>query len=112
MVHAIDFELHVVNNTGAEIPFQIASLDIWDSKYRLKTKEGQAVDGSIDDTYKRVAKALASVEKGTAKQEQYYDDFLWALRQGVIPAGRIVSNACAQYRTPAISIMITSVSSE
>jgi ribonucleoside-diphosphate reductase alpha chain len=103
-------QLHIVNNTVAEIPFQSASLDIWDAKYRLKTKEGQSVDGSIDDTYKRVAKALANVEKGNAKQEQYYKEFLWALRQGVIPAGRIVSNAGAQDHKPATSTINCTVS--
>ena len=30
------------------------------------------------------------------KQEHWYEEFLWALRQGVIPAGRIISNAGAQ----------------
>ena len=73
-------QLHVVKKTANEIPLQSASLDIWDTKYRLKTKEGQAVDETIDDTYKRVAKALSSVEKGKAKQEKYYKEFLWALR--------------------------------
>jgi ribonucleoside-diphosphate reductase alpha chain len=103
-------QLHVVNNTVTEIPFQSASLDIWDTKYRLKTKDGQAVDGSIDETYKRVAKALSGVEKGKAKQEQYYKEFLWALRQGVIPAGRIVSNAGARHHKPATSTINCTVS--
>jgi ribonucleoside-diphosphate reductase alpha chain len=36
--------------------------DIWDKKYRLKTKKGEPVDASIDDTYQRVARALADAE--------------------------------------------------
>ena len=88
-------QLHVIANTVTEIPFQDASMDIWDTKYRLKTKDGVALDGSIDETYQRVAKALSEVEKDKNKQEQYYKEFLWALRQGVIPAGRIISNAGA-----------------
>ncbi|WP_031432142.1 LAGLIDADG family homing endonuclease [Methylomarinum vadi] len=103
-------QLHVVSNNVTEIPFQSASMDIWDTKYRLKTKDGQPVDATIDDTYKRVAKALASVEVGKAKQEQYYKEFLWALRQGVIPAGRIVSNAGAQAHKPATSTINCTVS--
>jgi ribonucleoside-diphosphate reductase alpha chain len=103
-------QLHVVTHTVTEIPFQPASLDIWDTKYRLKTKDGQAVDENIDATYKRVARALADVEKGKAKQEQYYKEFLWALRQGVIPAGRIVSNAGAQAHKPATSTINCTVS--
>ena len=43
----------------AEITLQPASWDIWDKKYRLKTKKGEPVDASIDHTYQRVARALA-----------------------------------------------------
>ena len=35
------------------VPFQEASLDIWDKKYRLKSKIGENIDANIDDTYKR-----------------------------------------------------------
>ncbi|NOQ63100.1 MAG: ribonucleoside-diphosphate reductase, partial [Methyloprofundus sp.] len=93
-----------------DIPLQDASADIWDTKYRLKTKSGDAVDGSIDETYQRVAKALSSVEKTKAKQEKYYKEFLWALRQGVIPAGRIISNAGAEKHKPATSTINCTVS--
>ena len=44
------------------IPYQEASLDIWDKKYRLTSKDGEPLDRSMDDTYKRVARALADVE--------------------------------------------------
>ena len=44
------------------ISFQEASYDIWDKKYRLIAKDGSPVDKSMDDTYKRVARALADVE--------------------------------------------------
>lgn len=103
-------QLHVIANTVTEIPFQDASMDIWDAKYRLKTKDGIALDGSIDETYQRVAKALSDVEKGNNKQEQYYKEFLWALRQGVIPAGRIISNAGALEHKPATSTINCTVS--
>lgn len=98
------------SQTHVEIPLQSASLDIWDSKYRLKTKDGVAIDNNIDETYKRVAKALASVEKTKALQDQNYKDFLWALRQGVIPAGRIISNAGALEHKPATSTINCTVS--
>ncbi len=103
-------QLHVIANTVTEIPFQDASMDIWDTKYRLKSKDGIALDGSIDETYQRVAKALSEVEKGSHKQEQYYKEFLWALRQGVIPAGRIISNAGALAHKPATSTINCTVS--
>ncbi|MBF6648472.1 adenosylcobalamin-dependent ribonucleoside-diphosphate reductase [Methylobacter sp. BlB1] len=103
-------KLHVVANAVTEIPFQDASIDIWDTKYRLKTKEGVAIDATMDETYQRVAKALSEAEKGKAKQEQYYKEFLWALRQGVIPAGRIISNAGALEHKPATSTINCTVS--
>ncbi len=103
-------QLHVVANTVTEIPFQDASLDIWDTKYRLKTKDGTALDATMDETYQRVAKALSEVETGKNKQEQCYKDFLWALRQGVIPAGRIISNAGALEHKPSTSTINCTVS--
>jgi len=102
--------LHVIPNTVTEIPFQDASLDIWDTKYRLKTKEGAAIDATMDETYQRVAKALSEVEVGKPKQEKYFKEFLWALRQGAIPAGRIVSNAGALEHKPATSTINCTVS--
>src|SRR6476620_1501883 len=74
------------------IPFQEASLDIWDKKYRLSAKDGTPVDKTMDDTYKRVARALADVELEPVR-EQWYERFVWALRRGAIPAGRVTSNA-------------------
>ena len=50
------------------IPFQEASLDIWDKKYRLTAKDGSPVDKSMDDTYKRVARALADVEADDCRE--------------------------------------------
>ena len=102
----------LATDSGAitEIPMQDASADIWDTKYRLKTKSGIAIDGSIDETHQRVAKALSSVEKGKVKQDKYYKEFLWALRQGVIPAGRIISNAGAYEHKPATSTINCTVS--
>ena len=43
-----------------EVPMQPVSLDIWDKKYRLKTKQGEILDETMDDTYQRVARALAN----------------------------------------------------
>ncbi|MDQ7048794.1 MAG: adenosylcobalamin-dependent ribonucleoside-diphosphate reductase [Enterobacterales bacterium] len=93
-----------------QIDFQNTSVDIWETKYQLKTKEGVAVDKTIDDTYKRVAKALADVEDDNDVKEQVHKDFLWALRHGAIPAGRITSNAGALAHKPATSTINCTVS--
>ena len=95
-------------NVG-EIEFQETSLEIWESKYCLKTKKGDWVDQNMDHTRKRVARALAKVEDRNKRQE-WYQEFLWALRQGVTPAGRIISNAGAQEHKPATSTINCTVS--
>ncbi|HET7921691.1 MAG TPA: LAGLIDADG family homing endonuclease, partial [Gammaproteobacteria bacterium] len=92
-----------------EIPVQEASADIWDKKYRLKAKDGTILDQTVDDTWQRVARALADVE-APEKREQWYGKFLWALRHGAIPAGRITSNAGALAHKPATSTINCTVS--
>ena len=92
-----------------EIPVQVASQDIWDKKYRLKAKDGTILDETVDDTWKRVARALADVEAPEAR-EVWYDKFLWALRHGAIPAGRVTSNAGALEHKPATSTINCTVS--
>jgi ribonucleoside-diphosphate reductase alpha chain len=91
------------------IPFQEASLDIWDKKYRLTAKDGTPIDKTMDDTYKRVARSLADVEAEEVR-EHWYERFLWALRRGAIPAGRITSNAGALEHKPATSTINCTVS--
>mgnify|MGYP001170122937 CR=1 FL=1 len=103
--------LEAVNTPSvAEIEMQPASYDIWDKKYRLKSKQGDAVDHTIDDSYKRVAKALSEAEPTAEKQKYWQERFLWALRRGAIPAGRITSNAGAQEHKPATSTINCTVS--
>jgi ribonucleoside-diphosphate reductase alpha chain len=101
--------VHLDEHTVTDIEFQAASIDIWDAKYRLTAKDGQKLDATIDDTYKRVAKALASVEV-ESKRDVFYTEFLWALRSGAIPAGRIISNAGANEHKPATSTINCTVS--
>ncbi|MGY3896708.1 adenosylcobalamin-dependent ribonucleoside-diphosphate reductase [Aeromonas enterica] len=90
-----------------QIPLQETSLEIWDSKYRLKSKDGAPIDGSIDETYQRVARALAEQER---EPDVWYEPFLWVLRNGAIPAGRITSNAGAFEHKPATSTINCTVS--
>ncbi len=91
------------------ISFQEASIDIWDKKYRLKSKSGEVIDETMDDTYQRIARALAEVEPET-ERERWFETFFWALRRGAIPAGRIVSNAGAREHKPATSTINCTVS--
>ena len=64
---------------------------IWDMKYRLKTPEGQAVDKTLEETWQRVAEALAGAEAAPAA---WQDTFFKALTDfQFIPAGRILAGA-------------------
>ncbi|MGF1705385.1 adenosylcobalamin-dependent ribonucleoside-diphosphate reductase [Enterovibrio baiacu] len=99
-----------IETTGVlSVPYQDTSMEIWDSKYRLKSKHGDAIDVTLDDTFKRVARALADLEEKSV-QEKWYKEFLWALRHGAIPAGRITSNAGAFEHKPATSTINCTVS--
>jgi len=102
--------VEALSRGAVEIPLQPASYDIWDKKYRLKSKKGEPVDASIDHTYQRIARALAESEATPEKQKYWYERFVWALRRGAIPAGRVTSNAGALEHKPATSTINCTVS--
>src|SRR5690606_35543316 len=67
------------------------SQQIWDMKYRLKGADGTPVDKAIEDTWRRVARALAEPEADKALWEQRFYKALEDFR--FLPAGRIVAGA-------------------
>lgn len=95
-----------INETS--LALQPASQDIWDQKYRLKNHREEPVDQTVEDTWKRVAAALAELEP--KRREHWQKEFFWALENGAIPAGRIVSNAGAREYKPATSTINCTVS--
>ena len=64
---------------------------IWDMKYRFKQADGAAVDATVEDSWRRIARALAVVEKDASGwEEKFYaalEDFKF------LPAGRITAGA-------------------
>ena len=64
---------------------------VWDMKYRLKSADGTPVDGTVEDSWRRIARALAVVEDDPEHwEEQFYaalEDFKY------LPAGRITAGA-------------------
>ncbi|ANF56287.1 adenosylcobalamin-dependent ribonucleoside-diphosphate reductase [Halotalea alkalilenta] len=104
--------MDATRSTRSEQPLalQPASLDIWDSKYRLKRRDGTPVDRDVDGTYARVAAALAAVEETDALRSHWGERFEWALAQGAVPAGRILANAGAEHYKPATSTINCTVS--
>ena len=69
---------------------------IWDMKYRLTTADGVPVDKTIEDTWRRVARALAAVERDTSYWESRFGAALEGFR--FLPAGRIVAGAGVERR--------------
>src|SRR3546814_10832904 len=66
---------------------------IWDMKYRLKQPDGTAVDRTVQDSWRRVAAALAA---GEADAAGWADRFYRAMEDfRFLPAGRILAGAGA-----------------
>ena len=64
---------------------------IWDMKYRFKDADGTPIDGSVEDSWRRIARALAVVE---AEPEKWEAEFYGALEDfKFLPAGRITAGA-------------------
>jgi ribonucleoside-diphosphate reductase alpha chain len=64
---------------------------IWDMKYRLKEADGTAVDATVEDTWRRIARALAAVERKPAEWEERFYQALEGFKY--LPAGRITAGA-------------------
>src|SRR6185436_19692801 len=77
---------------------QVAAISqqIWDMKYRLKGPDGAPVDKTIEDSWRRVAEALAKAEQPEIRAE-WADRFYEALSGfKYLPAGRILAGAGAK----------------
>ncbi|MGQ0484662.1 MAG: adenosylcobalamin-dependent ribonucleoside-diphosphate reductase [Hyphomicrobiales bacterium] len=73
--------------------FDPIAQDIWDMKYRLKAEDGTPVDGSIDESWWRVAKAVAAAEP-EAERDRWSAEFHGILSGfRYLSAGRILSGA-------------------
>ncbi|PHP28644.1 adenosylcobalamin-dependent ribonucleoside-diphosphate reductase [Limimaricola cinnabarinus] len=64
---------------------------IWDMKYRFKESDGTPIDGSVEDSWRRIARALAAPEKDPAHWEEKFYGALEDFRY--LPAGRITAGA-------------------
>jgi ribonucleoside-diphosphate reductase alpha chain len=64
---------------------------IWDMKYRMRAQDGTAIDGTVEDTWRRIARALAEVEA----EPSVWEDRFYAALEGFrfLPAGRITAGA-------------------
>jgi ribonucleoside-diphosphate reductase alpha chain len=66
---------------------------IWDLKYRFKTADGTPIDENVEQTWDRIAHALAEAEE-PGKRNHHQLEFIQALDNfKYLPAGRITSGA-------------------
>jgi ribonucleoside-diphosphate reductase alpha chain len=64
---------------------------IWDMKYRFKAADGTPIDGTVEDSWRRIARALAEVEAEPAVWEEKFYRALEGFKY--LPAGRITAGA-------------------
>jgi ribonucleoside-diphosphate reductase alpha chain len=64
---------------------------IWDAKYRLKGPDGAPLDRTVEDSWRRVARALAQAEADPPAWEERFHAALEGFR--FLPAGRILAGA-------------------
>ncbi|WP_370275250.1 adenosylcobalamin-dependent ribonucleoside-diphosphate reductase, partial [Salipiger bermudensis] len=64
---------------------------IWDMKYRFKEADGTPIDMSVEDSWRRIARSLASVEKDAGRWEETFFEALEDFKY--LPAGRITAGA-------------------
>jgi ribonucleoside-diphosphate reductase alpha chain len=76
---------------GKRLEIDAFSRRIWDMKYRLKEPDGTPVDKSVEDTWRRVARALAAGERDSALWEKRFHGALEGFQ--FLPAGRIMAGA-------------------
>ncbi len=67
------------------------SEQIWDMKYRLKQADGTPVDITVEDSWRRIARAMAAVEADPGTWESRFFDALEDFK--FLPAGRITAGA-------------------
>jgi ribonucleoside-diphosphate reductase alpha chain len=75
------------------IPQDAIAQEIWDMKYRLKSADGTPIERSVDETWWRVARAIAMAE-APAQREHWaraFHDAMSGFR--FLPAGRILAGA-------------------
>ncbi|BBU64080.1 hypothetical protein MSC49_40150 (plasmid) [Methylosinus sp. C49] len=74
---------------GATLP--AISQQIWDEKYRLKAPTGEPIDLTVEDSWRRVARALAMAESDSAQWEETFYSALEDFK--FLPGGRILAGA-------------------
>ena len=77
--------------------FQLTALGqiVWEDRYGLKDENGNLVEKNILETFRRVAKAMASKERDPVLWEERFYDIM--ANKYFCPAGRILAHAGTHY---------------
>jgi ribonucleoside-diphosphate reductase alpha chain len=79
------------------LPMQSGCMEVWQDKYAAKNEKGEQIEFAMDESYRRIAKALAAVEP--TKKEFWEAEFYRIMSvYGAIPGGRVTSNAGLEHR--------------
>ncbi len=88
-----------LENVLSALPEQEVTIDVLQEKY------AKGDERTVHDIRRRVARALASIE-APAQREHWQAEFLWAMENGFIPAGRINSAAGTEIQATLINCFV------
>lgn len=91
-----------------ELPLQESSYSVWNNKHRLKDINLNPIDLDVKGTFRRCAKALASVE---IQDKEKWEEIFYNIISRCYPGGRILANAGAQEYKPEATLINCVVSS-
>jgi len=85
--------MHTTKNTPAELGMPNISRQIWDMKYRFKNRDKTPIDLTVEDSWTRIATALAAAEPEAIRSEQQARFYRALENFRYLPAGRITAGA-------------------
>jgi ribonucleoside-diphosphate reductase alpha chain len=84
---------------------------VWDSKYRYR-QDSEVLDHTIEDTWQRVAKAIAKAEK--RPERQHWERAFYHLLEGFhfLPGGRILAGAGTKHNVTLFNCFVMNIASD
>lgn len=87
------------------------SMIVWDNKYRYR-RGGNIVDHTVDDTWRRVAKAMADVER-RPERDVWRKNFYRILENfHFLPGGRILAGAGTRHQVTLFNCFVMNIASD
>lgn len=82
---------------------------IWDLKYRYRNGHHEIIDQTIEDTWRRVAKAVAQAE--VPKLRRHFEQEFYSILEGFrfLPGGRILAGAGTKHRVTLFNCFVMNI---